>query len=174
MWSDAYLSRSGCGRARKASRCLPMSKGNRAALLVASALCAAAIGCGSTQGPAENSPGGRNATGGALGTGGIPAADGSLTTGGQGVENSLTTLKTITLGAPPNTNVDILFVLMDWAGDSESPSKLYDQIPLFMNVLKMPTAPLNLHVAVVTADMGASGDTSGATSCTPQGDDGAF
>jgi hypothetical protein len=63
---------------------------------------------------------------------------------------------------------------MDWAGDPESQSKLYDQIPLFVNVLKMPTMPLDLHIAVVTADMGVSGDTSGATTCTPHGDNGAF
>lgn len=155
-----------------------MSAGPRAALLAALALWVAALGCGSTPSPAEKGggSGGSSATGGKIGTlgaGGTLAAGGSLGAP-QGSENSPTTRKTITLGAVPDTNVDVLFVVMDWAGDPESQSKLYDQLPLLVNVLKMPTTPLDLHIAVVTADMGVSGDTSGATTCTPHGDDGAF
>jgi hypothetical protein len=63
---------------------------------------------------------------------------------------------------------------MDWTGDPESQSKLYDQIPNFLSVLKVPTIPLNLHIAVITADMGVSGDTLAGTTCSPHGDDGAF
>ncbi|HEY4393781.1 MAG TPA: hypothetical protein VGP64_06945 [Polyangia bacterium] len=141
-------------------------------------LWAVALGCNAAPSPAPNRRGGGSASGGTVGSvgaGGTLAAGGSVATGSPpGSENSPTTRKTITLGALPDTNVDVLFVLMDWAGDPESQRKLYDQIPLFLNELKMPTAALDLHIAVVTADMGVSGDTSGATSCTPHGDDGAF
>src|SRR6185437_3226720 len=144
-----------CARRRKQSRCLPMLAGPRVTF-AGLALCAAAFGCGSTPGPAQTGRGGTEATGGTVGAGGTLAAGGSLGHP-QGGENSPTTRKTITLGALPDTNVDVLFVLMDWAGDPESQSKLYDQIPLFVSVLKMPTTPLDLHIAVVTADMGVSG-----------------
>jgi membrane-associated protease RseP (regulator of RpoE activity) len=53
--------------------------------------------------------------------------------------------------------------------------KLYGQIPLFLNVLKASPMPLDLHIAVVTTDMGAPGDLAGMLGfCTAAGDDGAF
>lgn len=90
---------------------------------------------------------------------------------GQGGGNGATTLQTVTFTRTPNSKIDILFVLDDWTSTSEIQQKLYDQLPLFLNVLTAPTAPLNLHIAVVTADMGAPGD---ATACAGQGDDGAL
>jgi hypothetical protein len=142
------------------------------ATFAALVLCAAAFGCGSTPGPPQQGRGGSNGAGGTFGAGGTLAGGGNI--GPPGGENSPTTRKTITLGALPDTNVDVLFVLMDWTGAPESQSKLYDQIPFFLSVLKMPTNPLDLHIAVITADMGVSGDTSGASTCSPHGDDGAF
>jgi hypothetical protein len=152
-----------------------MSTGRRAALVAASALCAAALGCGTAPDHVAIAPGGSGgASGGTLGAGGTPAAGGSVAVGGLVGQNSPTTRRTITLGGATDTNVDILFVLDDWASTAEVQQKLSAELPLFLATLKAPSVPLNLHLAVVTADMGVSGDTSGGTGCTPHGDDGAF
>ena len=96
-------------------------------------------------------------------------------TGGQGGgANSPTTTETVTLVEKGNPKVDILFVLMNWSGDPESQSKLYAQIPTFVNVLKSLPTPLDLHLAVTTTDMGAPGDVMGQINCPAQGDAGRF
>ncbi|HEY6476153.1 MAG TPA: hypothetical protein VI456_06190, partial [Polyangia bacterium] len=151
-----------------------MSTGNRSASFAMAALCATALACGSTPNSVQTGQGGGGAAGGTLDAGGTLGGGGSVALGGQAGENSPTTRKTITLGAPPDANVDILFVLDDWASTTVVQQKLYDQIPLFLSVLKASPMPLDLHVAVVTPDMGVSGDTSSAIICTPHGDDGAF
>jgi hypothetical protein len=153
----------------------PMSTGNRAALLAASALCAVALGCSSTPNGVATGLGGGSDGGGLLGAGGTVDAGGSFDIGGQAGENSPTTRKTITLGGPPNNQVDILFVEQSWSGDPESQARLDAQIPSFLSVLKASATPLDLHIALVTADMGAPGDLAGMTGfCTAAGDDGAF
>jgi hypothetical protein len=152
-----------------------MSTGSRAARLAISALCAAALACGSTPDKSATGKGGNGATGGSLGTGGSSDAGATLAAGGQPGETSPTTRKTVTLGGTPDTNVDILFVLDNWASTTEWQNKLYDQIPTFLNVLKASTLPFDLHIAVVTTDMGAPGDLAGMPGfCTTSGDDGAF
>ncbi|HLK93445.1 MAG TPA: hypothetical protein VKZ18_26380 [Polyangia bacterium] len=71
-----------------------------------------------------------------------------------------------------NNELDLLFVIDDQASTSEVQSKLYAQLPLFMNALE--TTPTDLHVAVVTTDMGAPGDSTSSVGCTRTGDAGAF
>ncbi len=120
-------------------------------LLATLSLCTLALGCGSNG----------KQTGGTGGTGG-------------GGGNSATTTETLKLDAKSNNEVDILFVLADWA-QTEEQTKLYDQIPLFLQVLEQLPSPPNLHIAVVTADMGAPGDQVGqGGACTATGDAAVF
>ena len=73
-----------------------------------------------------------------------------------------------------NNEIDILFMIDNSSSMTEMQSKLYDQLPLFMNVLEMlPTKP-SLHVAVVSSDMGAPGDSTSSIMCTHSGDAGQF
>jgi hypothetical protein len=104
------------------------------------------------------------------GTGGTGGGHG----GAGGAGNSPTSTETITLVQKGNPKVDILFVLDNWSSTSGIQGKLYDQLPTFVNVLKALPAPLDLHVAVTTTDMGAPGDQTSAIRCTAQGDNGAF
>ncbi|HEY6477711.1 MAG TPA: hypothetical protein VI456_14110, partial [Polyangia bacterium] len=73
-----------------------------------------------------------------------------------------------------NNKIDILFMIDNSSSMTEMQQKLYDQLPLFMNVLEnLPIKP-SLHVAVVSSDMGAPGDATTSIGCTPTGDDGNF
>ncbi len=73
-----------------------------------------------------------------------------------------------------NNEIDILFMIDNSSSMTEMQSKLYDQLPLFMNVLEMlPTKP-SLHVAVVSSDMGAPGDSTSSIMCSKFGDQGEF
>ncbi len=131
-----------------------MLTGTPLTILKALALGALVLGCGSS-GNQLTGTGGRSGT------------------GGQG-GSSQTMTETVTLVQKGNPKVDILFVLDDWASTSEIQSKLYDQMPLFLNVLKSLPTPLDLHVAVTTTDLGAPGDATAQLSCSAQGDNGAF
>jgi hypothetical protein len=93
-------------------------------------------------------------------------------TGGGG--GSVSATESTTFLTKLNNEVDLLFVIDNWTSTSEVQSKLYDQIPLFMSVLQGLPNPLDLHVAVVTTDMGAPGDATSSIQCTAKGDDGAF
>jgi hypothetical protein len=124
-------------------------RGDRLWVLGALALGTVAFGCGS-----GNQSGG---TGGTGGTGGSSSA--TLTT---------------TFATKLNTEVDILFVIDNWASTTETQTKVYDQIPLFMSVLQSLPTPLDLHVAVITTDMGAPGDATSAIACSTLGDGGVF
>jgi hypothetical protein len=73
-----------------------------------------------------------------------------------------------------NNEIDILFMVDNSPSMSEMQGKLYAQLPLFMNVLQMLPNPPSLHVAVVSSDMGAPGDSTTAIMCTPAGDQGEF
>ena len=73
-----------------------------------------------------------------------------------------------------NNEIDILFMIDNSSSMTEMQQKLYDQLPVFMNVLqKLPTPP-SLHVAVVSSDMGAPGDSTGSIMCSKVGDQGQF
>ena len=72
-----------------------------------------------------------------------------------------------------NRNLDVLFMIDNSSSMLLSQTNLLTNIPTFMNVLKdLPGGLPNIHVAVVSSDMGA-GD--GLVSfCTPTGDNGVF
>ena len=60
-----------------------------------------------------------------------------------------------------NNEIDILFMVDNSSSMNEMQQKLYDQLPTFMNVLTSIPNPPSLHVAVVSSDMGAPGDSTG-------------
>jgi hypothetical protein len=73
-----------------------------------------------------------------------------------------------------NNEIDILFMIDNSSSMTEMQNKVLAQLPLFMNVLTGLTNPPSLHVAVVSSDMGAPGDSTQAIGCTPDGDQGQF
>jgi hypothetical protein len=73
-----------------------------------------------------------------------------------------------------NNQLDILFMVDNSSSMKEMQQKLYDQLPLFMQVLQTLPTPPSLHVAVVSSDMGAPGDSTSQISCTTYGDQGQF
>src|ERR1017187_2867244 len=112
------------------------------------------------------------AAGGACGGGQAGKSDG----GGDGGADSGPTMTyltgTLTASLP---EADILFVIDDWASTTIQQQKLLVQIPTFMQVLQaLPLGLPSLHVAVISADMGAdTGATNPGCSATG-GDDGVF
>jgi hypothetical protein len=102
-------------------------------------------------------------------------SDGDGAAGAGGADaGPVGTYATGTLEAKGAPKIDVLFVIDDWASTTTQVGKLATQIPTFMQVLKkLPTGLPDVHIAVVTADMGA--DTGGASStCSATGDGGAF
>ncbi len=73
-----------------------------------------------------------------------------------------------------NNELDILFMIDNSSSMSEMQQKLYDQLPLFMEKLQGLPTPPSLHVAVVSSDMGAPGDSASAIKCTTFGNEGKF
>ena len=73
-----------------------------------------------------------------------------------------------------NNEIDILFMIDNSSSMTEMQQKILDQLPLFMNVLTGLKNPPNLHVAVVSSDMGAPGDSTSSIGCTQFGDQGQF
>ncbi len=71
-----------------------------------------------------------------------------------------------------NNNLDLLFMVDNSTSMAPMQEKLLAQLPNFMTVLEsLPMKP-NLHVAVVSSDLGAPSDTS--IGCTATGDKGQF
>jgi hypothetical protein len=108
------------------------------------ALLAAASGCGGgSAGKAD------------AGTDG--GTDGGPDSGAGALTGTLTT----------GRKVDVLFVIDDWASTTSPQQKLLVQLPIFMQVLEaLPDGLPDLHLAVISADMGGCG--------TANGDDGVF
>jgi hypothetical protein len=82
-------------------------------------------------------------------------------------------LQTETRAVISNRNLDVLFMIDNSSSMLLSQTNLLRNIPIFMKVLEdLPGGLPNIHVAVVSSDMGAgSGQT---PSCTTSGDDGIF
>ncbi len=77
-------------------------------------------------------------------------------------------------GADPG-NLDILFMIDNSSSMTQIQQKLLDQDPSFMTVLQnLPHGLPNVHIAVVSSDMGAPGDSTSSIMCTPSGDNGGF
>jgi MYXO-CTERM domain-containing protein len=79
------------------------------------------------------------------------------------------------LAAGDPGNLDILFMIDNSSSMTSMQMKLLTQDPSFMTVLKgFPNGLPNLHVAVVSSDMGAPGDSTSSIQCTATGDNGVF
>jgi hypothetical protein len=73
-----------------------------------------------------------------------------------------------------NNEMDLLFMIDNSSSMSEMQTKLYNQLPEFMQVLQSLPTPPSLHVAFVSSDMGAPGDATSSIGCTAMGDNGQF
>jgi hypothetical protein len=74
-----------------------------------------------------------------------------------------------------NNNIDILFMIDNSSSMTSMQQKLLAQLPTFMQVLQaLPNGLPNVHIAVVSSDMGAPGDSVSSIGCTQYGDDGGF
>ena len=82
--------------------------------------------------------------------------------------------RAVGLGADPG-NLDILFMIDNSSSMTTTQMKLLTQDPSFMTVLEnLPNGLPNIHVAVVSSDMGAPGDSTASIACTTTGDNGLF
>jgi hypothetical protein len=73
-----------------------------------------------------------------------------------------------------NNKLDLLFMIDNADSMTAMQQKLLAQIPTFIQVLQgLPSGPPDLHVAVISSDMGAQSDSTAVT-CTPSGDQGQF
>jgi hypothetical protein len=71
-------------------------------------------------------------------------------------------------------DLDVLFMIDDSAGMGSMQTKLAAQIPSFIDALEnLPNGLPNIHIAVVSSDLGAPGDSTSVT-CTTAGDQGLF
>ena len=72
-------------------------------------------------------------------------------------------------------NLDILFVVGNAPGMAPTQSKLADQLPVFIQMIsRLPMGVPNLHVAVISSDLGAPGDSASSLGCSQEGDQGLF
>jgi hypothetical protein len=127
--------------------------GKALALSLAVAL---AAGCSTRNGL---TPGGGAGTGGAAGSQGAGGSQGGGS-GGRGGANGgsggAATVFTIGIGGTLNRNLDILFMIDDSSSMSSLQTKLIEQFPAFMDVLKnLPGGLPNVHIGVVSSSMGA-------------------
>ena len=82
---------------------------------------------------------------------------------------------TATVTQKVNGNLDLLFVINNSSSMKSMQQKLSEQLPTFMQVLEgMPNGLPNVHIAVVSADMGAPGDSLSQIGCTQAGNAGTF
>jgi hypothetical protein len=65
---------------------------------------------------------------------------------------------TTTFSQKVNNNIDVLFMIDNSSSMDSMEKKLVDQLPTFMDILEKPMLKPNLHVAVVSSDMGAPSD----------------
>jgi hypothetical protein len=72
-------------------------------------------------------------------------------------------------------DLDVLFMIDNSSSMAEMQQKLAVQIPAFVTALEsLPMGLPNIHVAVVSSDMGAPGDATFSIGCTAFGDNGTF
>jgi len=81
----------------------------------------------------------------------------------------------VTAAATSPGKLDVLFMIDDSSSMTSMQQKLAAQIPAFVSVLQnLPTGLPSIHIAVVSSDMGAPGDSTFAIGCTAHGDQGEF
>ncbi len=77
--------------------------------------------------------------------------------------------------APARGDLDVLFMIDDSSGMASTQAKLAAQIPSFINALEsFPSGLPNIHIAVVSSDLGAASDSMSLTQCSSLGDQGRF
>ena len=121
-------------------------------------------GCGGSQTLTASGTGGATSFGGRGGASGGP--DGGAAGAGGGAGTTVT--------GPFGKNVDILMMIDNSSSMLEMQEKLYAQLPLFIQSLQSLPTPPNLHLAVVSSDMGAPGDLTTSINCSASGDQGEF
>jgi hypothetical protein len=147
------------------------SLGTWCRLLGACAAIVGAAGCNGSQPLITAGTGGSGrATGG---SGGATGGSGGATGGSGGQAGSGGGAGTNVSG-PFGNNVDILMMIDNSSSMIEMQEKLYLQLPLFIQSLQSLPSPPSLHLAVVSSDMGAPGDSAASIGCTPAGDQGEF
>jgi hypothetical protein len=99
-----------------------------------------------------------------------PGTGGSNGSGGQGGSPG----PSFFIG-PTNSQLDLLFVIDNGSGADLPQQKLVAQVPALLQALQAQAGPsLDLHVGVVSTDMGAPGDVTAQIGCTTMGDNGAL
>jgi hypothetical protein len=126
--------------------------------------CAAIVGSGGCNGSPPLTTSGSGGSGGATGGSGGHGA-GAAGSGGTAGTN---------VTGPFGANVDLLMMIDNSSSMTEMQEKLYLQLPVFIQSLQSLTTPPNLHLAVVSSDMGAPGDSATSIECTQAGDEGEF
>ncbi len=82
---------------------------------------------------------------------------------------------TATFSQRVNADLDLLFMIDNSSEMTVMQKKLAAQLPAFMQVLEgLPNGLPNVHIAVVSSDMGAPGDSTNQIGCTAAGDAGDF
>ena len=137
----------------------------------------AAGGCSASLDTGHPGTAGAGATG-SLGTGlggraGGFAGAGSGFAGDGGTIGPGGTAGTTFIG-PRNNEVDILFMIDNSSEMTAMQQKLNVQLPSFVQSLQNLPVPPSLHLAVVSSDMGAPGDSTTSIMCTKLGDQGQF
>ena len=133
-------------------------------LLGVCAALVAAAGCSASLDTGHHGAAGAGATG-SVGTGLGGRSGGFAGAGGAGGTTFI---------GPRNNEVDILFMIDDSSEMTSMQEKLYAQLPLFVQSLQNLPLPPSLHIAVVSSDMGAPGDSTTSIQCTKLGDQGQF
>ncbi len=123
-----------------------------------------AAGCGGSQTLTASGTGGATSFGGQGGASG--GRDGGAAGAGGGAGTNVT--------GPFGNNVDILMMIDNSSSMLQMQQKLYAQLPLFIQSLQSLPTPPNLHLAVVSSDLGAPGDLTTSIGCTASGDQGQF
>lgn len=153
----------------------------RGVLSMVACLPLVAWGCGSSPSASLGS-GGRGGSGvagaagtgvaGAAGAGGAPVA--GAAGGGRAGAGDLQTVQVL-IPEKVNNDLDLLFMIDNSSGMTVAQQKLAAQIPSFLQVLQQsPNGMPNLHIAVVSSDMGAPGDQETSLGCKAGGDQGQF
>jgi hypothetical protein len=82
---------------------------------------------------------------------------------------------TIADASPSPGDLDVLFMVDNSSSINVMQQKLTSQIPGFITALEsLPLGLPNIHIAVVSSDLGAPGDSTPSIMCTPAGDQGLF
>ncbi len=102
----------------------------------------------------------------------VAASFSALGCGSSANKSATPETETVTIYPQQTPAADILLVLQDWSGENANQAMLQEEMPTLAAGLEA-AGPLDIHIAVITADMGAPGIPPG-IGCTAPGDDGAF